>query len=66
MILNPMRFIRRLRRLERAAREEAQTLRRRHGNAAILAAREQLRRPELTSWGRRVIRRAIKMLKSEV
>ncbi|MDB5454258.1 MAG: hypothetical protein JWO33_2836 [Caulobacteraceae bacterium] len=61
-----MRFIRRLRRLEREAREEAQTLRRRHGGAAILAAREKLRRPDLTSWGRRVLRRAIKMLKTEL
>jgi predicted RNA-binding protein len=60
-----MRLIRRLRRLEREAREEAQTLRRRHGSAAILAAREKLRRPEVTSWGRRVIRRAIKMLNTE-
>ncbi len=60
-----MRLYRRYRRLQREAREEAQTLRRRHGAAALLAAREKLRRPEVTSWGRRVLRRAIKLLKTD-
>ncbi|MET0274187.1 MAG: hypothetical protein ABW360_14465 [Phenylobacterium sp.] len=61
-----MRLYRRFRRLEREAREEAQTLRRRHGSSALLAAREKLRRPEVTSWGRRVLKRAIKLLRTQV
>ena len=32
----------------------------------IVAAREKLRRPEVTSWGRRVLKRAIKLLRTQV
>jgi hypothetical protein len=63
MILNPVRIWRRRQRLEREALEEAQFLRRRHGPAALEAAREQQRRPEVTSWGYRVLDRAIQILK---
>jgi len=66
MILNPLRLYRRRQRLLREALEEAQYLRRRHGDAAIAAAREELRRPDLTSWGHEVLRRAIKFLRNKV
>jgi hypothetical protein len=66
MILNPLRLYRRRQRLRREALEEAQHLRRRHGDDALAAARDQLRRSDLTSWGRQVIEAAIKLLKSKV
>jgi hypothetical protein len=66
MILNPLRLYRRRQRLLREALEEAQYLRRRHGDEAISAAREQLRRPDLTSWGHQVLERAIKYLRKQV
>jgi hypothetical protein len=66
MILNPLRLYRRRQRLQREALEEAQHLRRRHGDAAIAAARDQLRRPDLTSWGHQVLERAIKYLRNKV
>ena len=66
MILNPLRLYRRRQRLLREALDEAQHLRRRYGDAAIAEAREQLRRPELTSWGHRVLQQAIKLLRSKV
>ena len=64
MTLNPFRLYRRLRRLERQAIEEAQHLRRRHGAGALAHAEQQLARPDLTSWGRLVLRRAIRLLRS--
>lgn len=66
MTLNPIRLYRRLRRLQRDSLEEAQHLRRRHGDMALAAAEEKLRRPEITTWGKLVIRRAIKLLHSQV
>ena len=63
MTINPLRLYRRHKRLERQALEEAQLLRRRHGAAAIAAAREKLRRPDLNWWGRRVVKRAIELLR---
>jgi hypothetical protein len=66
MIMNPLRMWRRRQRLEREALEEAQFLRRRFGPGALEAAREQQRRPEVTSWGYRVLDRAIQLLKSRV
>ena len=66
MILNPLRLYRRRQRLLREALEEAQYLRRRHGDEAIEAAREQMRRPDLTSWGHKVLQRAIKLMSSKV
>lgn len=66
MILNPMRIYRRHRRLERQALEEARLLRRRHGGAAIIAAREKLKRPDLTWWGRKVLKRSIELLRNRV
>lgn len=66
MILNPLRLYRRRQRLLREALEEAQYLRRRHGDEAIEAAREQMRRSDLTSWGHQVLQRAVKLLRSKV
>jgi hypothetical protein len=65
MILNPIRLYRRHQRLVRDAMEEVQHLRRRHGAQAVEAARAKLQRPEITSWGRRVMQRAIKVLKTQ-
>lgn len=66
MILNPLRLYRRRQRLMREALEEAQYLRRRHGDLAIEAAREQLRRADLTSWGHQVLEQAIRFLRDKV
>lgn len=66
MTLNPFRLYRRFRRLQRESLEEAQHLRRRHGALALTAAHEKLRRPEMTRWGKTVLRRAIRLLKSQV
>jgi hypothetical protein len=65
MILNPLRLYRRRKRLRREALEEAHYLRRRHGADALRAAREQLRRPDLTTWGEQVLRRTIKLLRRD-
>ena len=65
-MLNPVRIWRRHQRLEREALEEAQFFRRRYGEAALDAAREQQQRPEVTTWGYRVLDRAIQLLKSRV
>ncbi|MDB5419334.1 MAG: hypothetical protein JWP50_2753 [Phenylobacterium sp.] len=66
MILNPLRLYRRRQRLLREALEEAQYLRRRHGAEALGAAHEQLRRPDITRWGHKVLERAIQYLKTSV
>ncbi|MDB5442630.1 MAG: hypothetical protein JWP73_1006 [Phenylobacterium sp.] len=66
MILNPLRLYRRRQRLLREALEEAQYLRRRHGAEALRAAQEQLRRPDITRWGHKVLERAIMYLKTKV
>jgi hypothetical protein len=66
MILNPLRLYRRRQRLLREALDEAQHLRRRYGDEAIEAARQQLRRKDLTSWGHQVLERAIKYLRHKV
>jgi hypothetical protein len=63
MILNPLRLYRRRQRLKREALEEAQFLRRRHGPDALRAARDQLKRIDLTSWGHQVLEEAIKILR---
>jgi len=63
MTLNPFRLYRRWRRLERQAAEEAQHLRRRYGADALTQAEQQLARPDVTSWGRLVLRRAIRRLR---
>jgi len=66
MILNPLRLYRRRQRLHREALEEAQYLRRRHGETALDEAREQLGRRDLTTWGRQVLEQAIKYLRGKV
>jgi len=62
MILNPFRLYRRWRRLEREALEEARFARRRHGDEAAWALQVKLADPQLTSWGRRVLKRAVQLL----
>lgn len=62
-ILNPLRLLKRHERVERHAQEEAQHLRRRYGDGALAAAREKLLRADLTPWGHKVIKRAIKLLR---
>jgi hypothetical protein len=64
-IVDPFRWYRRRRRLAREAQEEAQYLRRRHGEAAQSAAREKLARPDLTRWGRSVLEQALKELERD-
>ena len=58
MTLNPIRFIRRRRRLRRAIDEEVYYLRHLHGEGAHAAALAKLKRPDLTSWGRRIVQGA--------
>ena len=60
MIIDPFRLYRRHQRLLSEAREEAQYLRRRYGETAAAAAREKLTRHDLTSWGHRVVQRALR------
>jgi hypothetical protein len=62
LVLDPFRLYRRHSRMERHALEEAQHLRRRYGDMALHIARQKLLRPDLTQWGRKVIKRAIKLL----
>lgn len=62
VLLNPVRFLRRLERMKREALEEAQMLRRRHGDAAQEAARTKLQRTDLTTWHRQVVERAARLL----
>jgi hypothetical protein len=62
MMIDPIRWYRRRQRLLREANDEIQFLRRRHGPAALDAAREKLARPDLTHWGRSVVIQAIREL----
>lgn len=65
MVLDPFRWCRRRRRLFQETQDELQYLRRRHGASALQAAREKLRRADLTDWGRNVVIHAIKQLERE-
>lgn len=65
MVLNPIRLLRRRERLKREALDEAQMLRRRHGDAACTAARAKLARTDLTTWHRQVVERAVQLLESD-
>ena len=56
--LNPIRLVRRSRRLRRAIEEEVFYLRRFHGEGAHAAALEKLKRADLTSWGRKIVQGA--------
>ena len=62
MIVNPVRLYNRWRRVQQEAAKEAQMLQRRHGEAALEAARAKLARENLTSWGRRVLQQTVKVL----
>lgn len=62
MVVDPIRYIRRRRRLLQEAEEEAAYLRRRFGPDAHRAALEKLQRPDLTTWGKRVVQEAAKRL----
>lgn len=64
MVLNPIRLWRRRERLRREAMDEAQMLRRRHGEAAPMAAKTKLERPDLTTWHRQVVERAARLLET--
>ena len=63
MILNPIKFIRHRERLRRAIEDETFTLHRIHGESAYDAAMEKLKRTDLTSWGREVVKGAAKQLR---
>lgn len=62
MTFNPFRLYRRWRRLAAEARQEAAFARRRHGDHAAAELRRKLADPALTSWGRKVVRRAVDLL----
>ena len=47
---------------QQEALEEAQLLRRRHGESALEAARTKLAREDLSSWGRQIMQQAVKVL----
>jgi hypothetical protein len=66
VVLNPWRIYRRIQRLERQAIEEAQHLRRRYGPGALHAAHQKMARPDLTHWGRKVMKRTIQLLRWSV
>ena len=62
MIINPIRHLRRRKRLQAEAEEEATYLRRRFGADAYGASLEKLQRSDLTSWGRQVVSEAARRL----
>lgn len=62
MTLNPLRLVRRWRRIESEAREEAALLRRRYGPEAAAHAQETLERADLTQRYRRVMKSAVRKL----
>jgi hypothetical protein len=62
VIINPIRHLRRRKRLQAEAEEEAAYLRRRFGDGAHGAALEKLQRSDLTSWGRQVVSEAARRL----
>jgi hypothetical protein len=64
ILFDPFKAKRRRERLEREALEEAYILRRKHADAAVEAAKTTLQRPDLTSWGRKVMDRAIELLQA--
>lgn len=64
MVLNPLRLLRRMERLRRESLDEAQMLKRRHGDGACEAAKAKLARTDLTSWHRQVMERTIKLLET--
>lgn len=66
MTLNPVRLWRRRRRLKRDALDEAQHLRRRHGDQALAIAQAKLADAQTTTWGRAVLRESIKLLRGRV
>ena len=64
MTLNPIKIIRRRRRLRRAIDEEVFHLRRIHGEGAHQAALAQLGRPDLTHWGHKIVQGAVRETKA--
>ena len=64
MDLNPIRYLRRRRRLRQAVEEEMFYLRRAFGDRAYEAAVEKLARQDLTHWGRDIVKGAARQLKS--
>ena len=66
MTFNPVKLIRRRKRLHQAIQEEVHFLMRSYDRGAHRAALEKLQRPDLTSWGRQVLDGAAKQLEREV
>jgi hypothetical protein len=62
MTLDPFRLYRRHQRLLQEAQDEALHLRRRYGAEALEAARERLSRADVTTWGKRVMKRTVQLL----
>ncbi len=62
MTFNPVKLIRRRKRLHQAIHEEVHFLMRSYGAGAHSAALEKLQRPDLTNWGRQVLDGAARRL----
>ncbi|MEI9965147.1 MAG: hypothetical protein WDM92_11015 [Caulobacteraceae bacterium] len=62
-IFNPVRYLRRRRRLNEAIEMEVAYLRRLHGEHAYAVAVEKHNRPTLTRWGRKVMKGVVKRLR---
>ena len=62
-MLDPIRFLRHLERLNLAVEEEVALLRRRHGEEAYAQAVEKLRREDLTTRYRKVLEKAASRLR---
>jgi hypothetical protein len=62
-VLDPIRFLRHRERFNLAVEEEAQMLRRRHGNQAYAFALEKLSRDDLTSHYRKVLKKVAARLR---
>ncbi len=62
MTFNPVKLIRRRKRLHQAIQEEVHFLMRSYDTGAHRAALEKLQRPDLTNWGRQVLVGAVRQL----
>ena len=62
MIVDPLRLYKRWRRVRQEAADEAQMLRRRHGEAALEAAQSKLAREDLSTWGRQIMEQTVRIL----
>ena len=62
MTFNPIKLIRRRKRLHQAIQEEVHFLMRSYDSGAHQAALDKLQRPDLTNWGRQVLDGVVKQL----